>query len=56
MRYEVTSDRLDGAQRGDVVELDPAAVNIPALLAAGHIKPARPAPEPRRASGNARTR
>ena len=54
-RYEVTSGRLTGHRRGDVVELDPDAVNIPALLAAGHIKPAQPEPA-RGQRGNARTR
>lgn len=39
-RYEVTSDRLF-AKRGDVVDLDPAAVNVAALIAAGHIRPAK---------------
>lgn len=37
-RYEVTSDRLPHP-RGEVVDLDPDAVNIPALIAAGHVKP-----------------
>lgn len=51
--YEVASDRLDGAQRGDVVELDPAVVNIPALIAAGHV---RPAAKRRGSDGDVRTR
>lgn len=51
-KYEVTSNRLAGRQRGDVVELDPA-VNVMALVAAGHIKPA--GTKKRRAtSGNTR--
>lgn len=52
-RYEVTSDRLDGAKRGDVVELDPDVVNIPALIAAGHIKLA-PKPTRRGSDGDVR--
>lgn len=46
--YEVTSDRLAGHQRGDRIQLDPAAVNVPALIAAEHVKPARPAGRGRR--------
>lgn len=52
-RYEVTSDRIAGVKRGDVVDLDPDAVNIPALLAAGHVKPA---PKRRSSDGDVRTR
>ena len=55
-RYKVTSDRLSGRQRGEVVDLDPAAVNIPALIAAGHIRPALPEPTRRASGGNVRAR
>jgi len=41
--YRVTSDRLiSGVGRGEVVRLDPDHVNIPALIAAGHVEPYEP--------------
>lgn len=53
-RFEVTSDRLP-YPRGQVVDLDPAVVNVPALIAAGHIRPSA-APTTRRTGGNSRSR
>lgn len=35
--YIVTSNRLNGMKRGDVIELDETSVNIEALIEAGHI-------------------
>lgn len=43
-KYVVTSDRLTLGARGDTVELDDdGPVNVEALVAAGHV---RPAPKP----------
>ncbi|MGI5493881.1 hypothetical protein [Microtetraspora malaysiensis] len=40
MKYRVIGDcRVAGVEPGGVVELDAAAVNIPALIEGGHIAP-----------------
>ena len=39
MRVEVIGPlRVAGARTGDVVDLDPAAVNVAALVEGGHVK------------------
>ena len=41
-RYEVIGPcPVAGARKGDTVELDPAAVNVDALIQAGHVRPAK---------------
>lgn len=42
-RYIVLSDRLTLGDRGDTVDIDETAVNVDALIAAGHVRPAPPA-------------
>lgn len=38
--FEVTGPaRVAGARKGETAELDPAVVNIPALIEGGHVKP-----------------
>lgn len=45
-RYEVIGDQeVDGVGKGGTVELDPDVVNIPALVQAGHVRPASRAAE-----------
>jgi hypothetical protein len=40
--YKVTSDRIDGKKRGDLLhDHDLVGVNVDALLSAGHIEQAR---------------
>jgi hypothetical protein len=46
MKYKVIGPlRVNGVSTGDVVDLDPANINIPILVAAGHIDP-EPVAEP----------
>ena len=40
MRVEVVGPlRVAGARKGEIVNLDPTRVNIPALVEAGHVRP-----------------
>ena len=51
MRVKVVGPlRVAGACRGEIVDLDQDQVNIPALIAAGHVQPA-PAPQSKKAKG-----
>jgi len=46
MSYTVQSDRLVGHDKGDIVtDADLEGANVPALIAAGHLKP-QPKPTP----------
>lgn len=41
-RFEVVGPcRVAGAGKGETVQLDPAVVNIDALIAAGHVRPVK---------------
>ena len=40
-QYTVSSDRLVGHERGDVVTADDLGATVDSLLASGHIKPKR---------------
>ncbi len=43
MKLTVTTDRLSGHQRGDVIDIDELeGVNVEALIAGGHVKIKRP--------------
>lgn len=40
MRVEVIGPlRVGGARKGEVIDLNPDEVNIPALIEAGHVRP-----------------
>lgn len=40
MRVEVVGPlRVAGARKGEIVDLDPTRVNVPALIEAGHVRP-----------------
>lgn len=41
-RFEVVGPcRIAGVGKGEAVQLDPATVNIDALIAAGHVRPVK---------------
>jgi len=47
MRVEVIGpSRVGGARKGETVELDPAVVSVPALVAAGHVRVLADEPNP----------
>ena len=47
MRVEVIGpNRIGGARKGETVDLDPDVVNVPALVAAGHVRVLADEPKP----------